>query len=134
METMLHCFGVNPPSDIPAAPSVQQGKREESKPGGDRPCREAVGSLMCRSTMTRPVISDVVRAVTRHSHNSTEGHLKTVMKTMAYLHGTSGIGPMFARGSALVLIDYGDADFAGKSNDRRLVSGTVITVGVAAVS
>ena len=40
----------------------------------------------------------------------------------------------FVRGSGLNLTAYSDADHADKSNDRRSVSGTVITLGVAAVS
>ena len=38
------------------------------------------------------------------------------------------------RGSGLYLTAYSDVDYADKSNDRRSVSGTVITLGVAAVS
>ena len=40
----------------------------------------------------------------------------------------------FARGSGLDLTAYSDADYADKSNDRRSVSGTVITLEGAAVS
>ena len=40
----------------------------------------------------------------------------------------------FVRGSGLDLTAYGDADYAGKYDDRRSVSGTVITLGGAAVS
>ena len=40
----------------------------------------------------------------------------------------------FVRGLGLDLSAYSDADYADKSNDRRSVSGTVITLGGAAVS
>ena len=36
----------------------------------------------------------------------------------------------FVRGSGLDLTAYSDADYADKSNDRRSVSGTVVTLGV----
>ena len=134
IESMLNRFGVNSSSDIPATPGVELGPREEGEPGGDWPYREAVGSLMWLSTMTRPDISNAVRAVARHSHNPTERHWRAVLKIMEYLHGTRFLGLTFVRGSGLGLDAYSDADYADKANDRRSVSGTVITLGGAAVS
>ena len=84
--------------------------------------------------MTRPDISNAVRAVTRHSHNPTHRHWKAVLKIMAYLYGTRVMGLSFVRGSGLDLTAYNDADYADKSNNRRSVSGTVITMEGAAVS
>ena len=130
---MLNRFGVNSSSDVPTTPGVELGPREEGAPKGDWSYGEAVGSLMWLSTMTRPDISNAVRAVTRHSHNPTDRHWKSVLKIMAYLHGTRGMGLTFARGSGLNLTAYSDADYAEKSNERRSVSGTVITLGAAAV-
>ena len=98
---MLNRFGVNASSDIPATPGVELGPREEGEPGGGWPYREAVGSLMWLSTMTRPDISNAVRAVARHSHNPTERHWKAVLKIMEYLHGTRFLGLTFVRGSGL---------------------------------
>ena len=131
---MLTRFGVNSSSDIPASIGVELGPREEGDPKGDWPYREAVGSLMWLLTMTRPDISNAVRAVAHHSHNPTDRRWKSVLKTMSYLHGTKGMCLPFVRGSGLDLTAYSDADYADKPNDRRSVSGTVITLGVAAVS
>ena len=89
---------------------------------------------MWLSTMTRLDVSNAVRAVARHSHNPTDRHWKEVLKTMAYLHGTRGMGLTLERGLGLDLTAYSEADYADKSNDRRSVSGTVITLGGAAVS
>ena len=89
---------------------------------------------MWLSTMTRPDISKAVRAVARHFHNPTDRHWEAVLKIMAYLHGTRGMGLDFVRGSGWDLTAYNDADYADKSNDRRSVSGTVISLGGAAVS
>ena len=55
-------------------------------------------------------------------------------KMMVYLHGTKFMGLTFVRGSGLDLTAYNDGDSDNKSNDRRSVSGTVITLGGAAVS
>ena len=134
VESMLNRFGMNSSSGIPATPGVELDPREEGEPKGDWPYREAVGSLMWLSTMTWPDISNAVRAVARHSHNPTDRHWKAVMKIMAYLHGTMGMGLTFVRGSGLHLAAYSDADYVDKSDDRRSVPGTVITLGGAAVS
>ena len=83
--------------------------------------------------MTRPDISNAVRAVARHSHNPTDRHLRAVLKIMAYLHGTRGMGLTLVRRSGLDLTAYSDAHYANKSNDRRSVSGTEISLGGAAV-
>ena len=91
-------------------------------------------TMMWLSTMTRPDISNAVRAVARHSHNSTDRHWKAVLKIMANLQGTRGMGLTFVRGSGLDLTAYRDADYVDKSTDRRSVSGTVITLRGAAVS
>ena len=108
--------------------------REEGGLGGDCPSREAVGSLMWLFNMTRPDISNAVRAVERYSHNPTDRHWIAVRKAIAYLYGTNAVGFTFVRRSRLVLTTYSDADHADKSNDRRSVSTTVVAVGSAAVS
>ena len=125
VESMLNRFGVNLSSDILAIPGVELGPIEEGEPKRDWPYREAVGSLMWLSTITRPDISNVVRAVARHSHSPTDRHWKAVLKIMTYLHGTRGMGLTFVRISGLDLTAYSDADLADKSNDRRSVWATV---------
>ena len=114
---------MNLSSDIPATPGVERGPREEGEPKVDWPYREAVGSLMWQSTMTRPDISNVMRAVARHSHNPTDRRWKAVRKIIRCLHGTRGMGLAFVRGSVLELIAYSDADYADKSNNRRRCRG-----------
>ena len=126
-------FGANSSSNIPATPGVELGLSEEGKPKGDWPYREAVGSLMWLSIMTRSDISNTVRTVARHSLNPTGRHWKAVLKIMANFHRTRGMGLTFVRGSALDLTAYSDADYANKSNGRRSVSGTVIALEGAAV-
>ena len=89
---------------------------------------------MWSATMTRPDISNAVCAVPCKSHNPTDGHWKAVMKIITYLHGSRGLGLTFVRSSRLGLTTSSDADYADESNDRRSVSGTVVTLGSTAVS
>ena len=68
VESMLNRFGVNSSSDIAANSGVELGPRGEGEPKGDRPYREAVGSLMWLSTMKQSGISNTVRAPLSQSH------------------------------------------------------------------
>ena len=101
IESMLNRFGVNSSSDITATPGQELGPREEGEPRGNWPCREVVGSLMWLLPMTRPRMSNAVRAVARHSHNPTDRHWMAAMKITAYFHGSRGLGLKFVRGSGL---------------------------------
>ena len=125
---------MNASSDLPAPPGVELGPSGDGDPKGAWPYREAVGSPMWLPTMTRPDISNAARAVVCQPHNPTDRHWKAIMKIMAYLNGTKGMGLTLVRGSGLDLTAYSDANCADKSNGRRPVSGTVITLGGAAVS
>ena len=91
--------------------------------------REAVGSLMWLSTMTRPDITNAVRAVARYAHEPTERLWQAIITLLSYLNGTKSLGITDARGSGLSLDVYTDADYAIKENDKRSVSGIVVTLG-----
>ena len=91
--------------------------------------REAVGSLLWLSTMTRPDITNVVRAVVRYAHTPTRRLWQAKIKILSYLNGTKSFGIIYVRGSGLGLGVYVDADYADKANDRRSMSGTAATLG-----
>ena len=96
--------------------------------------REAVGSLLWPSTMTRPDITDAVRAVARYAHAPTERLWQAIMKILSYLNGTKSFGITYVRGLGLGLEVYADADYADKANDGRSVSGIAVTLGGTVVS
>ena len=83
VESMLNRFGANSSSDLPATPGVELGPREDGEPKGYWPYREAVGSLMWLSTMTRADVSNAVRGEARPSHNLADRHWKAVLTIMA---------------------------------------------------
>lgn len=56
-----------------------------------------------------------------------------VMGIVGILHGTSGLGLAFVKGSGLDYTACCDADDTDKSIDGRSVSGTVVALGGAAV-
>ena len=72
VESLMKWFDVQSIPDIPASPGADLGPKQDDGPGGDWPVREAFGSLMWLSTMTRPDITNAVRALARHAHEPTE--------------------------------------------------------------
>ena len=134
VESLMKRFDVQSISDIPASPGADLGPKQNNEPGGDWPVREAVGSLMWLSTMTRPDIANAVRAVARYAHEPTERLWQAITKILSYLNGTKSLGITNVRGSGLSLNVYADADYANKKNDRRSVSGKAVTLGGTVVS
>ena len=68
--------------------------------------REAVGSLLWLSIMTRPDITDTVRAVARYVYTSTEKLWQAIIKLLSYLNGTKSFGITYVRRSCLELEVY----------------------------
>ena len=84
--------------------------------------------------MSRPDITNAVRAVSRNSNNPAERHWKTVLQIIRYLLGTKDLGLTFEWGSGLEISVFADANYAEKADDRRSVSGVAVTVGKLSVS
>ena len=78
--------------------------------------------------MTRPDIANAVLAVARYAHEPTERLWQAKMKILSSLNGTKSLGITYVRGSSLSLNAYADADGASKDNDKRSVSGIVVTL------
>ena len=133
-ESLIKRFDVQSISGIPASPGADLGPKQDDEPGGDWPVREAIGSLMWLLTMTRPDITNAVRAVARYAHEPTERLWQAIMKILSYLNGTRSLGITNVRDSGLSLNVYADADYTSKENDRRSVSGIAVTLGGTIVS
>ena len=94
-------FDVHTTSDIPASPGADLGSKRDDGSEGDWPVRKAVGSRLWLSTMTRPDITNAVRAVARYAHIPTERPWQVITKILPCLslnqklrdHLCSGIRP-----------------------------------------
>ena len=90
------------------------------------PYREAIGSLMFLSIVSRPDISYAVNLVSRFLERHGKQHWLAVKRIISYVAGTIEYGIEYrSGGSDLVLEGYSDADFAGDVETRRSTTGYV---------
>ena len=92
-----------------------------------------IGALMYAAGGTRPDIAFTVHALGRYSSRPDSTHWAAVKHLLRYLRGTAGCGITYtgsAGGSGVTpaLTCYGDADYAGSLDDRKSVSGYVLTL------
>ena len=123
IETLARRFDVTTTSPYPASPCANLGARVEGESGGTWPYKEAVGGLMWLVVMSKPDITNAVRAVSRHSNNPAERHWKAVLQIIRYMLGTKDLSLTFEWGSGLEISVFADANCAEKADDRRSVSG-----------
>ena len=134
VESLMTRFDAHITSNTPASSGTDLGSRQNDESGGDWPAKKAVGSLLWLSTMTRPGITNVVRAVAPYAYTPTERFCRTTMKILPYLNGTKSFGITYVRVSGLGLEVYADVDYADEANDRCSVFGIAVTLGGTVVS
>ena len=84
IRSVLERFNICRTSSIPSSLANDNRSLKEDKGAGNVPFREAVGSLMWIASQTRPDISNAVRAVARHSHESKRNHWKAAQKILNF--------------------------------------------------
>lgn len=95
---------------------------DEEKCSGDTPYREAVGSLLYLSLISRPDISFPVNAVSKFSKDPRKTHWNAVKRIFRYLKGTKNL--KFSKNGNTDLQSYSDADWGNESNDRHSITGS----------
>ena len=121
-------------SDTLASPGADLGPKRDDESEGDWPAKEAVSSLPWLSIMTRPNITNAVRAVAHYVHTPTERLWQAIMKMLSYLNETKSFGTTYVRGSVLGLEVNADDNYADKAKNRRSVSEIAVTLGGTVVS
>ena len=72
VESLMIRSNVHITSNTPASPGADLGPKRDDASRRDWPVREAVGSLLWLSTMTRPDITNAVQTVARYAHTPNE--------------------------------------------------------------
>lgn len=123
------------PVQIPADPQHSlDDKKQITNLTSKVPYREAVGSLLYLSQITRPDITFSVNLVSRYIEDPKEQHWAAVKRIFKYLKGTINFGLIFSSRQKLILKGYSDADYAGDLDTRRSTSGSVFTLGSGSIA
>ena len=98
------------------------------------PYREAVGSLMFLSIVSRPDIPYAVNYLSRFLNGYDNSHWEVVKRVFRYLKGTCDLGIMYTRDKVFDLMAYSDSDYAGDLESRRSTSGNLFILSNGPVS
>lgn len=123
---ILEKFGFDDAYDAstPMEPGMLTNKLFNDKDLINKPYREAVGTLLYLSTMTRPDISYAVNYVSRHVNEPKESHWKTIERIFRYLQGTKDYGIFFKKDAKLTI--FTDANYGGDGTDLNSTSGILV--------
>ncbi|UYV78945.1 hypothetical protein LAZ67_17000381, partial [Cordylochernes scorpioides] len=118
------------PASVPMDPSVILTKQDCPTPEQKEkmpkfPFREAVGSLMFASCVSRPDITYAVSQVSKFLEYPGPAHCTTVKNIFRYLKGTPHMGILFTGQDQLV--GYSDSDFARDVDSRKKDSRSIGT-------
>ena len=119
---------------IVKTPIETGGDTNVSKIGTSLNYREAVGSLMYLSLVTRPDISFAVSYASRFLEDTKDCHICLVKRIFRYLRGTYDLGLVFKSESKIEINCFSDSDFANDINTRKSVSGVVLQIGTSSVT
>ena len=113
------------PVSVPIDPNViLHPVYEGEETNRNVPYREAIGSLMFLSIVSRPDLSFAVNSLSRFLNNHNEYHWRAVKRLFAYLTGTVEYGIEYGNGgSTFGLVGFSDADYAGDLETRRSTTG-----------
>lgn len=125
---MSECKTASTPADCNV---ILQKNQEEEKI--NFPYRQAVGSLMFASIVSRPDISYSVGAVSRYLENPGSTHVNAVKRIIRYLKGTNNYGIEYG-GTSVVLKGYTDSDHGRDIDTRRSTSGYAFLINNGIVS
>ena len=103
---------------------------EIAKPVPTKQYLSLLGRAMYAATCTRPDIAFAVGYLGRYSQAPTQHHMKMVITLLRYLKGTTTTSIRYPSSSpsntALTLVAYSDADFAGSIEDRHSTTGSLL--------
>ncbi|ETP08782.1 hypothetical protein F441_15296 [Phytophthora nicotianae CJ01A1] len=96
--------------------------------------RALIGCLLYITTCTRPDVAYIVTQLSRFLENPGQQHWKAAIRVLRYLKGTRELGIVYSgTSSGVKLTAYTDADWGSNPDDRRSVSGTMVTISGAPV-
>ena len=96
--------------------------------------RSFVGRILFACGKTEPTISNACRELTSHLTAPNAEHWKALTHLVGYLKSGSFQGVKLRTPEDLTVVAYVDADYASDRNDRKSISGYLVTIGGCLVS
>lgn len=126
IDKILRKFNMSEANTVntPADPHVCLEKSDVSE-NHNVPYREAVGSLLFLSMISRPDIAFSVSIVSRYLNNYNDTYWTAVKRIFRYIKSTKNFGILFSNNCNNELIGYSDADYAGDRDTRRSTTGYI---------
>lgn len=119
---------------VPADPhtTFTEFNKESKSVKENVPYKEAIGSLMFLTTISRPDIAFAVGVLSRYAENPTKAHSNGVKGVIKYLKGTLNYGLEYKQINDInkfKILVFSDADFAGDCDTRKSTSGLIVKLG-----
>ncbi len=124
---LLNRFGMSDSKPV-QTPLVKDNEtlNESNELRPNVPYREAIGSLMFLSTVTRPDLAYAVSIAARSMENPTEKDWCNVKRILRYIKGTLSYGLSYnSNEQSTDLMMYSDSDYANDVGTRKSTSGFV---------
>jgi hypothetical protein len=131
----------NPMTDTKLTKEMCPQTEDEINKMKNVPYRNLVGALLYAAMMTRPDIAVAVHELSKFMQNPGMDHWRAAIRVLRYLKGTKKHGNLFD-GTGVTFTDKGDgtsqmgspvhiycdADYAGDLDDRRSMSGLMVSI------
>ena len=123
-------FGLESASSVktPMSPNVKLTVNLLGKNVNSSLYKSMIDSLIYLTT-SRPDISYSVEVCARYQANPTESHMIALKRIIKYVKTTADFGVRYNMDTNVVLAGYSDANWAGKSDDRKSSLGGCFYVG-----
>ncbi|XP_015165001.1 uncharacterized mitochondrial protein AtMg00810-like [Solanum tuberosum] len=95
--------------------------------------QKLVGRLLYL-TITRPDIAFAVQLLSQFMHSPKTSHMKVAMRVVRYVKQAPGMGILMTVNTTNQLIAYCDADWAACPNNRKSITGYMVTYGGSLIS
>lgn len=116
------CMSNSNPVNTPADVNVVISKKVDEDIV-NFPYREAIGSLLFLSSVSRPDISFAVNVLSRYVNNPSQQHVNALKRVIRYLINTKDL--CITYGGSSDLTGYSDSDFAGDIDTRKSTTGYI---------
>lgn len=120
-----YCMSDSNPASTPADVNVVISKKVDESIV-NFPYREAVGSLLFLSSVSRPDISFAVNVLSRYVNNPSQQHVNAIKRVIRYLINTKDLYICYGESSDLT--GYSDSDFAGDVDTRKSTTGYIFNM------